>query len=163
MAIEGYATLQTHFHYLTEALASAAGAILHFGLRIATLIDWVDWAVLLLVVSPRACLAFEPSAVVLALRVRTLSSPWNRHRPSSHLECLKAYQRVVDRNSSISREGMVAVGCVCRPTQSVSAESVCKYLNTVRTLRKATNCESLVFVSRLVKRSQPLYSRVCIR
>lgn len=146
---------------MTEALASAAGAILHFGLRIATLIDWVDWAVLLLVAYPRVCLAFEPSAVVLALRVRTLSSPWNRHRPSSRLERLKAYQRVVDRNSSISREGMVAVGCVCRPTQSVvSAESVCKYLKTVRTLRKATNCESLVFVSRLVKRSQPLYSRV---
>jgi hypothetical protein len=101
-------------------LASAAGAILHFGLRIATPIDWVDWAVLLLVAYPRVCLAFEPSAllaVVLALRVRTLSSPWNRHRPSSHLECLKAYQRVVDRNSSISREGMVDVGCVCRPTE----------------------------------------------
>jgi len=101
MAIEGWATLQTHFHYLTEALASAAGAILHFGLRIATPIDWVDWAVLLLVAYPQVYLAFEPSAllaVVLALRVRTLSSPWNRHRPSSHLECLKAYQRVVIRN-----------------------------------------------------------------
>jgi hypothetical protein len=106
---------------LKEALASAAGATLHFGLRIATPIDWVDWAVLLLVAYPRVCLVFGPSAplaVVLALRVRTLSSLWNRHRPSSHLECLKAYQRVVDRNSSISREGMVDVGCVCRPTQS---------------------------------------------
>ena len=42
----------------------------------------------------------------------------------------------------------------------ISAGSVCKCLKTGRTLRKATNCESFVFVSRLVKRSQPPYSRV---